>query len=440
MKAWQDFLSQLEKTIGKKNIDEWARSLTIIKFDACNLYLEAGDSFQAQWFYEHIHPRLPHLSNNNGRLIKVHLSVKDKPDKEKKRKYIAPAYTIRPDSLHDVYQFSSYVSSEQNQLTLDFLKKLCFSKESFQEAVNTNPIYLYGSKGVGKTHVLHAIGHKLEQLGLRVFFAKAETFASHFVNAIRQNMMQLFRDSYRNIDVLIVDDVHVFSKKAATQEEFFHTFNTLHTQGKCIILSSQYTPRKLEEIEPRLISRFEWGICLKLELPSKEDLQQILTSKASALSFALSTELRQFLVNTFTSSAKSIYQAFDALVMRAYDQNLKEVSAQAASILLRDLIIEEEKNALTSEQIIRSVANHYGLKKEDLLGKAQSRDIALPRKVAVFFCRKFLKLPYQKIGKLFSRDHSTIMSSEKFIIKELEKNSREMVQNVAMISRKLDLY
>lgn len=440
MKAWQNFLSQLEKDIGKTNIDQWARSLTVVKYDACNLYLQANDSFQAQWFYEHIHPKLSDFVNNNQRAIRVHLEVlQEVPSSKKKTKQpILNTFVIKSDMMHPNYSFGSYVATEKNHLTLEFLARLSSSRENFSQISQTNPMYLYGKKGVGKTHLLTAMGQSLSDLGLRVFFVKAETFASHFVNAIRQNCMQLFRESYRNIDVLIVDDVHIFSKKNATQEEFFHTFNTLHTQGKGILLSSQVSPRELSEIEPRLVSRFEWGITLKLEPPEPGDLQKILEKKAQFHHFNIDQDLITFLLTTFQSSPKSLYEALDALLIRSHDQKMTKILPETAQVLLKDLIEKENQNKLSSTDIIRTVAAHYGIKEDDILGKAQSRDIALPRKIAIFFCREKLKLPYQKIGKIFQRDHSTIMSSEKFILTELQKKSRELEQSVSILSRKLE--
>ncbi len=397
MEVWQQFLSHLEQELGPDVVRKWVPKL--IRFDAANIYLEARDSFQISWFEEHVRPRLRGLLNNNQRPIKVHLGTEKKPQTKKDE---SPRLSFSPDPIDPDMALENFIPSAGNMVAYKLLT----------ENAPFNPIYLYGPKGVGKTHLLMGVASFLEKRGKKVFFVRAETFTGHVVQAIRLGQMQDFRKVYRDIDALIIDDIHIFSRKNATQEEFFHTFNTLHTSGRLVLISANVPPMQLSEIEPRLISRFEWGIALGLQ---GSEMQAILEKKAALWKMACSEELIQFLLNRFPQNA---VLALQALALRSKGGTVTPLIAER---LLKDLLEKEEENALTTEKIIKAIATHYGITSEDLLGKSQMRECALPRQVAMYYCRERLKMPFQKIGELFGRDHSTVMSSVKQIQKAIEE-------------------
>lgn len=388
MESWHEFVAELEKELGA-SVQKWMPKLS--HFDAANIYLEPSDSFQSSWFEEHVRPRLKHFSNNNGRPVKVHIEVL------KKKVYPSPndnPLHLNPDSLDQELTFENFIPSDKNLVAY----KLLLEKQS-----PFNPIYLYGPSGSGKTHLLTAFAHTQKKQGKKVFFVNAQTFTEHVVQAIRLGQMQLFRKVYRDIDVLIIDGIDIFSRKLATQEEFFHTFNTLHISGRLILLSATVAPTQLKEVEERLVSRFEWGISLGL---NQTDKAQILQKKGELWNFPLKPEILTFLQTRFSNPI----QALQALVLRAKNTLL---TTQIAEKLLADLLTQESANALTSDEILKTVASHYGITTEDLLGKSQTREIAQPRQLAMYYHRTKLNLPYQAIGRLFGRDHSTVMSSIK---------------------------
>jgi chromosomal replication initiator protein len=255
--------------------------------------------------------------------------------------------------------------------------------------------------------------------------------------------MSTFRQAYRNSDVLILDGVHIFSRKNATQEELFHTFNTLHVGGKQIILSANCAPAELQMIEPRLVSRFEWGIVLPLEPLPKEDVLRVLENKIGAFNFPLHSKVREYLLETFPSSIKSLTRALQALILRSHlnENGSRNTSTQLTipqvKHMLGDLIKEESQSALSAEKIIQTTAEYFCIKAEDILGKGQTRECVLPRQLSMYLCRHLLKLPFLKIGEIFSKDHSTVMSSVKVIQKALDEDNRLISAPYSMLLKKI---
>lgn len=418
MKAWEIFLKEQEKELGEGTVKKWLRSLRVIRFDAQNLYLEAKDSFQSLWFEEHIRKKLDKsFVNNNFRKIKVHLSIGNAFEaaqlstRKKTQQEAPPPFSLTFDTLNPHCTFDRFYVSEDNRVNLQILRE----KNGF------NPLYLCGPTGTGKTHLLMALAAQYLQEGLTVHYVRCETFTEHVVSAIRASQMALFRAAYRNMDVLILDNVHELAHKGATQEELFHTFNTLHLAGKQIILASSKSPSDLQYIEPRLVSRFEWGLMLPLAKATEQDRIPILDMKCQALRFPLHPKVKSFLAETFKSDTKALIQALEALILRTHtNHEAKGIPSTSLTLplikhVLADLIQQEEAVKLTSEKIIHAVAEHYQINPHDLLGTSQAREVSFPRQMAMYLCRQELKLPYKKIGDLFTRDHSTVMSSVKLI-------------------------
>jgi len=430
MKAWKLFLNDLEKKIGTSTVRKWLHSLKILKFDACNLYLEAENHFEARWFEEHIRPILKNgFYNENFHKIKVHLSVKNSDLKSKTKN--EKKSQITSDPLETYLTFAFFIASEKNLMSVKLLKETIENGNSF------NPIFLYGPKGSGKTHLLQATAQKFKEKNLNVFYVNAQSFTDHVVDAIRNSNMQDFRKTYRNLDVLIVDDIQIFSKKFATQEEFFHTFNTLHSTGKTIILSSNVSINMLEDIEPRLISRFEWGISLFLEKLEKKELKIVLKNQASILNLQLNSQIEKFIIENFKSII-SIKKAIKTIALNEHLDEQKSLDLNKIQNSLSFLIEEEKEKFLNHEVIINQVSNYFGLTSKDILGRSQTKECTLPRQFSMFFCREVLKMPYMKIGKIFKRDHSTVMTSVKTIKKDLESKKTDIYSAFLEVTKKLN--
>ncbi len=441
MNDWKQFLLKQEQEFGKETVDRWLRSLVVKNFDACNLYLEAKDSFQALWFEEHIRHKLGQFVNCNQRPIFIHLGIRGQQQKTKtKRRPEAPqnSFPILFEELDSFSSFESFICTEDNEIAFKVLDQACttlvaskvqamstFSQSTTLPPTSFNPIYIYGPPGSGKSHLLTACAHKLRRVGYNAIYASCDLFTDHVVRSIRAGEMSHFRSTYRMADILIVDDIQNLGRKNATQEEFFHTFNAFHTAGKQIILAANGAPAALAHIEARLISRFEWGIALPIAPLQKKELIKMIENKASALQFPLASRTAEFLSESFSTNPKSTARALDALILRSHLAHKQKSSKKtilplaAVKTMLADLIEKEKSLSLSHERIIAAVAEHYGMPIDDLTGKSQSRECVVPRQLAMYLCRLLLQLPYMKIGDIFSRDHSTVMAAVRQIQKQL---------------------
>ncbi len=458
MQAWEDFIQKQEGPLGTDAVSKWLRTLKIVHFDSGNLYLEAQDSFQVLWFEEHIRPQLKSkFVNNNFRPIKVHLTLAESLPKRSNSKFlkkekgaVIPPVHFFKDKIDPAMTLENFITTDSNKIVFELFCQLTGYNATTQiledpkiALASFNPIYLWGGGGSGKTHLLMAITQAFKKQGLNAHYARAETFTEHVVAAIRESQMQDFRKTYRNVDILLIDDVDVFARKNATQEEFFHTFNTLHSSNRQIILSSKCNPAQLEEIEPRLISRFEWGISLHFEKLNLEDLKKVLEYRSKSLGFPLLHEVNEYLLETFPTS-HSLLQALEALVLRSHlgsnaqhKGNSLSIDLQSAKKMLNDLSLEEKKKALTPEKIITAISAAFGIRNEDLLGNSQAQVYSFPRQIAMYLCRLELKLPFQGIGRIFSRDHSTVMTSIRQIEKKMKESDRELLSYFSEIQIKL---
>ncbi|MBS0620412.1 MAG: ATP-binding protein [Verrucomicrobia bacterium] len=441
MDAWAKFVEAQESVLGKEIVDQWLRPLRVVHFDAGNLYLEAKDSFQVNWFEQHLRPHLKkQLLSPNFRPIKVHLTVEEgasypKPSKEKPQKGSSPPLTFPTDPIEEMATMERFLAGKQNAPLYRFFCELTgYKLTTPQIALGTfNPIYIWGPSGCGKTHLLMATAQAMRARGLNALYARTETFTEHVVAAIRASSMQSFRHAYRHVDLLLLDDVHLLSRRNATQEELFHTFNALHGSGKQILLSANCPPSGLIDIEPRLVSRFEWGITLPFEKLGKEDLKTLLSQQIASLGLPISAEGQDFLASTF-NSAKALQNALSALALRSHMQGKTGTfDPDAIERMLSDLIEKEVKEVVTAEKIVHFVAGAYGIRHEDILGKSQKQECSTPRQVAMYLCREQLQLPFQAISQVFNRDRSTVMTSIKQIQKKIESQDRELLSVLAEI-------
>ncbi|PCI78656.1 hypothetical protein COB21_00300 [Candidatus Aerophobetes bacterium] len=434
MNQWLKFLKYLETRFDVNTIKQWVTPLKVVNFDARNIYLKAENQFQIAWFNEHIKQLCSEiLLSSAGLPIKVHIicdkGLENKPTVAHK----INENNFSPDFCDPLFTFDNFLAANKTLLSCQILKDLILNEKN-QNKDDNNPIFIYGPPSSGKTHLLTAIALTLKAQGNKVCFVHALTFSKHVIHAFRGSLLQEFRQTYRNMDVLIIDDIHLLKRKTSSQEELFHTFNSLHTRKKRIIVSSNVIPSHLEEIEERLTSRFEWGISLAIEKPPSEILKQILGIKAHQLNLPLSHELRAWLLSQFLTPA-SLASALSTLCL--YHHSNSPLEKTRAEFYLKDLILLEKSKTLTLDSVVRKVCSYYGIKNEDVLGRSQTKETSLPRQISMYLCREKIKTPYIQLGDFFNRDHSTVMTSVKSIKLRLKRKEPEVLTAIDKISQAL---
>jgi chromosomal replication initiator protein len=280
-----------------------------------------------------------------------------------------------------------------------------------------NPLLIYGDSGLGKTHLLHAIGHYVRSLftGARVRYVSSEEFTNDFINAIRDDRAASFQRRYRDVDVLLIDDIQFLEGKIQTQEEFFHTFNTLHNANKQIVITSDRPPKRLEALEDRLRNRFEWGLITDVQPPDLETRIAILRKKAATERLSAPPDVLEFIASKIQTNIRELEGALIRVTAFA-SLNRQPVDATLAEIVLKDLIPEGGEPEITAAVIIAQTAAYFGLSIDDLCGASRSRTLVTARQIAMYLCRELTDLSLPKIGQQFGgRDHTTVMHADRKI-------------------------
>jgi chromosomal replication initiator protein len=309
--------------------------------------------------------------------------------------------------LNPKYTFETFVVGSSNQFAHAAARAVAESPSR-----SYNPLFLYGGVGLGKTHLLHAVGHQVQKRhpGLRILYVTAEQFVNRLINSLRFKAMHSFRERFRAIDVLLVDDIQFFAGKERTQEEFFHTFNTLYTSQKQIVLSSDTSPRNIPAIEERLRSRFEWGLIADIQPPDLETKIAILRRKADLDGADLPDDVALFVAHQARGNVRELEGLLNRVVAFA-SLTGKPLSLELAKETLRD-ILPDQSDRPTAAEIIKFVARHYGLKVGEIKSRSNSKQIAFPRQVAMYLCKQLTSLSYPEIGRQFNdKHHSTVMYS-----------------------------
>ncbi len=301
-----------------------------------------------------------------------------------------------------------------------------------------NPLFIYGDSGLGKTHLLHAIGHYAQTLysGLKVRYVSSEEFTNDFINMIRDGKQDGFRRRYRDVDVLLVDDIQFLENKEGTQEEFFHTFNTLHNASKQIVISSDRAPKRLVTLEDRLRSRFEWGLLTDVQPPELETRIAILRRKAIQEGLNAPPEVLEYIASRISTNIRELEGALIRVTAFA-SLNRQSVDLQLAEIVLKDLIPEAQGPQITAATIMGQTASYFGLSIEDLCGTSRSRVLVTARHIAMYLCRELTDLSLPKIGQQFGgRDHTTVINADRKI-RSLMAERRSIYTQVTELTNRI---
>ena len=332
--------------------------------------------------------------------------------------------TYNNSSLNPKYNFDTFVVGDYNRFA--HAAALAVGETPYTAY---NPLFIYGGVGLGKTHLLHAIGNKIlkNNRKAKVLYVTSEKFTNQLINALRDAKMETFRNKYREIDVLLIDDIQFIAKKEKTQEEFFHTFNTLYENEKQIVLTSDKPPRNIPFLEDRLVSRFEWGLLADISSADYETRLAILRKKAQDENIVIDDFILSDIATKIDSNIRELEGVYNKIVANAFLTH-DSITIELAENIINEFISNKEKK-ISSDSIQDIVAKYFGVSKEDLIGPKRSNDIAYPRQIAMYLCRDVANMTYPKIGDVFDgRDHTTVMHACRKIEKEIkEKNNTKLI-------------
>ncbi len=324
----------------------------------------------------------------------------------------APKNAQEGSRLNPKYTFDTFVPGSSNRFAHAAARAV-----AEQPAKAYNPLFIYGESGLGKTHLLHAIGHYARTLyaGSKVRYVSSEEFTNEFINSIRDDKAKEFQRRYRDIDVLLVDDIQFLSQKVQTQEEFFHTFNTLHNANKQIVVTSDLPPKQLQGFEDRMSSRFEWGLITDVQPPDLETRIAILRKKSAQERLSAPADVLEYIASKMSTNIRELEGALIRVTAFA-SLNRAPVDLDLAEIVLKDLVTDAAGPEITSALIMSQTANYFGISMDDLTGASRSRVLVTARQIAMYLCRELTELSLPKIGQQFGgRDHTTVMHADRKI-------------------------
>ena len=334
----------------------------------------------------------------------------------------AAAINYEKTNLRQKYIFETFVKGKCNELAYNAAHAVAENPLSSEY----NPLFLYGGVGLGKTHLVHSIGNRALDLypEMRVLYVSSETFTNELVAGIRENNTMPFKEKYRNLDILIIDDVQFMEGKTGTQEEMFHTFNELYNESKQIILTSDVPPKELTALEARLTSRFSAGLIADVSIPDYETRTAILEKKLDSEKLDIPQNVKEFITRNIVSNIRDLEGALNKIMAWANLNNAK-LTLELAQQALKDQLVSAERHEVTMQYIQEVVASHFKLTVDDLNGRKRTQSIVFPRQIAMYLCRKILDFSLPDVGKFFGgRDHSTVIHSENKISHEIEVDEK----------------
>lgn len=435
---WNQVLARVEQRISKPSFDTWLKSTRMLDYRNDTVMIGAPNSFTRDWLENHYIQLIAGImSELTGEDVHIRFTV---PEDAEEEPFDMPKPAAKPKNgrhvdqsdgmLNPKYTFDTFVIGSGNRFA--HAASLAVAEAP---AKAYNPLFIYGGVGLGKTHLMHAIGHYVRdhKPDAKVVYLSSEKFTNEFINSIRDNEAVEFRDKYRNVDVLLIDDIQFIAGKEQTQEEFFHTFNTLHESSKQIVISSDRPPKEIPTLEDRLRSRFEWGLITDITPPDLETRIAILRKKAKADGLVdVSNEVMMYIANQIDTNIRELEGALIRVV--AYSSLVNEdITPKLAEEALKDIIPNARPRQVTILDIQKAVGEHFSIRLEDFAAKKRTKSIAFPRQIAMYLSREMTEFSLPKIGDEFGgRDHSTVIHAHEKISKML-KDDQNLQQDIKEI-------
>lgn len=426
---WQKTMELVEKEdLYETQINTWFKSLKPLNIQGNTVILGAPTEYilnhlsQNKNNYKNLLLHL--LKEASGIDYQIHFVLDDGENNDIPKKPLAQN-PIRP-QLNPKYTFDSFVVGQSNQ----FAHAASLAVAENPKEAHANPLFIYGGVGLGKTHLMHAIGHfmQMEDPNKRVLYVTSEQFTNEFISSIQTNQNEAFRQKYRNVDLLLIDDIQFIADKESTMDEFFHTFNELHGSDRQIVMTSDKPPKDIQKLEQRLISRFAWGLVVDIQPPDLETRIAILRKKAESDGFDVPDEVMNYIATHVKSNIRELEGALSRVT--AYARlTTGEITEETASVVLKDIYESKQVRTITPALIKEVICDYYGLTMDEMDSKRRTRAISYPRQIAMYLTRIMTDLSLPKIGDEFGgRDHSTVIHAYEKIKDELETDLELQVQ------------
>jgi len=433
---WDKILEYTKQEIGERAFENWFTQTRLASITEEGLVIEVPSNFFKDWIYDHYRDILNiSILKTIGKVTAISFEVRESSKTktiESATKISVPGRVIekKPLYLNPKYTFEGFVVGHSNRFAHAATLAIAESP-----AKAYNPLFIYGGVGLGKTHLMQAAGHYISDRhkNLKLFYTSSESFTNELINAIQNRTTPKFREKYRKVDVLLIDDVHFIAGKEATQEEFFHTFNALYDAHKQIVLSSDRSPKTIPGLEERLVSRFEWGLVTDVQPPDLETRIAILKKKAEKNSIVLPEDVMYFIAESLKTNIRELEGALIKVIAYASLENQKITLALTKDIL-KDTLFEGEKK-ISIELIQKKVAMYFDIRISDMKTKKKHKQVAYPRQVAMYLSREMTNLTLPNIGEHFGgRDHSTVIHACDKIHKDLNRhqNVKNMINRLVL--------
>jgi len=445
---WQATLGELELSLSKANFTTWFKNTFISSWENDKVIVAVPNAFTKAWLEQKYHKViLKALQNVTDSKVKelIYKVENKKPAKEEFNKDVAKIKSvarraeeegggdINKFGLNPKYTFNTFVVGKANELA----KAACEAVVE-KPGLVYNPLFIYGGVGLGKTHLMQAIGNAVleKDKSKKVIYLPCEKFTNEFISSITNGKINSFKDTYRSTDVLLIDDIQFLAGKEGTQEEFFHTFNALHQANKQIVLSSDRPPKAIPALEQRLVSRFEWGMIADISSPDLETRTAILKTKCKDKGINLSDEVLNYIATSIHSNVRELEGALNKIIASIQLNNI-EPNLEVAKTILSSLVSTSPQKAINPKQLISTVASYFDITAENLVGQSRKKELVVPRQITMYLMRQDLKSSYPNIGQeLGGRDHTTAMHACSKITKEVEVNEK-VRQDVNLIRQRL---
>lgn len=451
---WQAALGELELKLSKAHFTTWFRNTFIADFQPEEVVIGVPNTFTKAWlekkYHKDILTSLQNITEQNIRKLNYRVETRATDPKpivfEKPTPVRTPApaedfgfTTYENDApkgniaINPNYTFGSFVVGKQNELAHAAAQAV-----AAQPGGTYNPVFIYGGVGLGKTHLLHAIGNETlsRTPNAKIMYVTCEHFTNDFIQAVRSGKAKEFKDRYRTVDLLLIDDIQFITGKEGTQEEFFHTFNTLHQDNKQIVISSDRAPKAIAALEKRLLSRLEWGMLVDVGAPDLETRIAILEMKCQAKNFSLGHDILHQVATNINSNVRELEGALNKIVAFHQFKNI-DPTLESVTPIISSFEVNNIKKTVSPKQIIQTVVEYFDISVPDVLGKSREKRLAFPRQIIMYLLREEMKISYPSIGsELGGRDHTTAMHAFSKISKLLKEDD-QLQRDLELIKQKI---